>query len=268
MDKFEQTYLNIVSEDKHYEFEYRLLDRLKQDCKYFLGHGNRCEKHLWAGDVDSQIKKMKELWKMVPEKPEWLSFDEILEYEKAMKDPEYKISKRIINEDSGKTIVLYDSSVDNYDKDEVAEYLREDLIDEPDEDDIYEYIQDSKQIEYQDFEELLECIDEDIEGHIVAVADVGRWNGTKFGIKELRSIRDLFDVFQNVDDVKVFLEDGELKAEGYHHDGTNYVTFREILPEYYYEDIEEVFYDKQDNAKEEILTKYTKPIGEYFENAL
>jgi hypothetical protein len=68
-----------------FEFEYRLLSRLKSDCEYFLGHGNRCEKHLWAGDVDSQIKKMKELWKMVPEKPEWLPFDEIIEYEKAMK---------------------------------------------------------------------------------------------------------------------------------------------------------------------------------------
>jgi hypothetical protein len=68
-----------------FEFEYRLLSRLKSDCEYFLGHGNRCEKHLWAGDVDSQIKKMKELWEMVPEKPEWLPFDEILEYEKAMK---------------------------------------------------------------------------------------------------------------------------------------------------------------------------------------
>jgi hypothetical protein len=68
-----------------FEFEYRLLSRLKSDCEYFLGHGNRCEKHLWAGGVDSQIKKMKELWEMVPEKPEWLPFDEIIEYEKAMK---------------------------------------------------------------------------------------------------------------------------------------------------------------------------------------
>lgn len=266
MDKFEQTYLNIVSEDNHFENEYRLLDRLKSDCKYFLGHGNRCEKWLWAGDVDSQIKKMKELWEMVPEKPEWLSFDEILEYEKAMKDPEYKMSKDIINEDSDKTIVLYDSSIDEYNEDEIVKELQEVGIDEPTEDNIYEYIQDIKDSEVQAFIELLSDVDKEISGHIVAIADVGTWNGRKFGIKELISIENLFDAFQHVDDVKIFLEDGELKAIGYHHDGTNYVTFREILPEYYYEDIEEVFYDKQDNAKAEILTKYTAPLGKYFKD--
>ena len=41
------------------EYQYMLLDRLKTDCEYFLGNGNRNEKHLWAGSVDAQIKEMK-----------------------------------------------------------------------------------------------------------------------------------------------------------------------------------------------------------------
>ena len=50
-----------------------LLDRLRADCDYFLGAGGRSEKHLWAGNVHAQIKKMRELYDALPEKPEWLT---------------------------------------------------------------------------------------------------------------------------------------------------------------------------------------------------
>lgn len=67
-----------------YKFEYMLLSRLESDCKYFLGNGNRYEKGLWAGSVEGQIAKMKELWNLLPEKPEWLTLEQIEEYEKQM----------------------------------------------------------------------------------------------------------------------------------------------------------------------------------------
>jgi hypothetical protein len=67
-----------------YKFEYMLLSRLESDCKYFLGNGNRYEKDLWAGSVEKQIEKMKELWNLLPEKPEWLTLERIEEYEKQM----------------------------------------------------------------------------------------------------------------------------------------------------------------------------------------
>lgn len=67
-----------------YTFAYSLLDRLRQDCEYYIGNGNRNEKHLWAGDVISQIKKMIELYEMLPAKPEWLTEDEIKTYRYVM----------------------------------------------------------------------------------------------------------------------------------------------------------------------------------------
>lgn len=67
-----------------FEFEYQLLDRLRTDCEYFIGNGNRNEKDLWAGDVLSQIKKMIELYELVPEKPVWLTEDEIKTYRYVM----------------------------------------------------------------------------------------------------------------------------------------------------------------------------------------
>ncbi len=78
------------------QFEYMLLDRLKGDCDYFLGvcaeaaaRGDGtiagAERQLWAGSVESQITKMRELFDMVPEKPEWLTEEDIDRYEAEMR---------------------------------------------------------------------------------------------------------------------------------------------------------------------------------------
>ena len=66
--------------------DYRLLSRLKADCDYYLGAGGRAEKHLWAGSVEAQITKMRELYDALPEKPEWLTEQDIDRYESQMTD--------------------------------------------------------------------------------------------------------------------------------------------------------------------------------------
>ncbi len=70
----------------NFKATYMLLSRLQADNKYFLGYGNRQVKHLWAGSVEDQIKEMKELYNSLPEneKPEWLSMNDINEFEKNM----------------------------------------------------------------------------------------------------------------------------------------------------------------------------------------
>lgn len=67
--------------------DYRLLSRLKADCDYFLGAGGRAEKHLWAGNVREQIAKMRELYDALPEKPEWLTMEDIDRYAQRMEPP-------------------------------------------------------------------------------------------------------------------------------------------------------------------------------------
>lgn len=68
------------------KFLYQLLSRLQQDCEYFLGFGNRQIKNLWAGSINEHIEYMKAIHNNFSEdkKPEWLSMDEILQYEKEM----------------------------------------------------------------------------------------------------------------------------------------------------------------------------------------
>jgi len=73
---------NILNYD--YTFRYQMLSRLKSDCDYYLGNGNRNTKVLWAGNETEQIIVMKQLWNSFShtEKPEWLTWNEILDYEK------------------------------------------------------------------------------------------------------------------------------------------------------------------------------------------
>ena len=77
---------NIAMINREPGFRYRLLSRLQCDCNYYLGNGNRCKKHLWAGEEQEQIDLMIELHNSFEsdKKPEWLTMDEILEYRNKM----------------------------------------------------------------------------------------------------------------------------------------------------------------------------------------
>lgn len=71
------------------KFAYMMLDRLRSDCEYYLGYGNRYAKRLRSGDERVHIAYMKEIWNRFPEdgKPEWLPYEKILDYEKQMCGP-------------------------------------------------------------------------------------------------------------------------------------------------------------------------------------
>ncbi|MDE7244107.1 MAG: hypothetical protein K2O18_09045, partial [Oscillospiraceae bacterium] len=73
----------------NFELEYRMLSRLKSDCEYFLGAGGYAEKHLSEGSIAAQIAKMRELYNTIPEKPEWLTAEDIDRYEQRMTAPEH-----------------------------------------------------------------------------------------------------------------------------------------------------------------------------------
>ena len=71
---------------KEEKFQYMMLSRLKQDCDYYLGNGNRSTKYLWAGSEKDQIQEMKDRHNTFSDdkKPEWLTWDDILRYENLM----------------------------------------------------------------------------------------------------------------------------------------------------------------------------------------
>lgn len=84
----EETPAQVPEESNSAADDYRLLDRLRSDCEYFLGAGNHEIKHLWAGNIEDQIAKMREVYNRLSEKPEWLSSEDIDRYEQSMLHPE------------------------------------------------------------------------------------------------------------------------------------------------------------------------------------
>lgn len=94
------------SEDQD-KFNYMMLSRLKSDCDYYLGNGNRNPRNLWAGDEAKQIAKMREFYDKVPEEPEWLTKEDIDDYEDKMingseDSPENHIENPTVVEDKDK----------------------------------------------------------------------------------------------------------------------------------------------------------------------
>ena len=70
--------------DHEDSYRYQMLDRFRMDCKYYLGYGRRNPQNLWAGNVKEHIEIMKALWNSFSEKPEWLTWEQIEEFETAM----------------------------------------------------------------------------------------------------------------------------------------------------------------------------------------
>lgn len=70
-------------------------------------------------------------------------------------------------------------------------------------------------------------------GEILAAADLGLWNGRRSGYK---TIGKLTDVLRDLPDYPAYIrfyvdENGEFCGRFSHHDGTNYVTYRERRPD-------------------------------------
>lgn len=61
-----EIHYNSKYEEDPYKFNYQMLSRLKMDCDYFLGNGNRCKKHLYYKDEQDHINQMKKLYNIFP----------------------------------------------------------------------------------------------------------------------------------------------------------------------------------------------------------
>lgn len=74
----------IISEEKR--FQYMMLGRLQNDCDYYLGYGKSLLATRSAEEKQAHIESMKDLWNSfsVEEKPVWLTWEQILEYEEKM----------------------------------------------------------------------------------------------------------------------------------------------------------------------------------------
>lgn len=114
-----------------------------------------------------------------------------------------------------------------------------DWDDEPDEYEIYEYMTEVNGV-YLDDERM--NLDIKVSQPIIAIADLGLWNGRFSGYKELNSsnIKDCLNGFDSCEYHEWYVDDrGDLRCKAVHHDGTNYILYRAYRDDASDEQIEE-----------------------------
>ncbi|MEE1255971.1 MAG: LPD11 domain-containing protein [Lachnospiraceae bacterium] len=92
-------------------FRYQLLERMRTDCDYYLGYGNRNANNLWAGNEKTQIEYMKALYQSFEVKPEWLTYNQILVYETKMTREDYVLHTRCFESFLEHFLIEYHASV-------------------------------------------------------------------------------------------------------------------------------------------------------------
>ena len=110
-------------------------------------------------------------------------------------------------------------------KDGFSEWCEDNGIEET-EDNFQDYINESIRIWLDDERCNLnqEC------GNILAIADLGLWDGRHQGYKVIRKgkLNGIFSVGTDCDDVSLFCDRYNVRGRYTHHDGTNFILFREI----------------------------------------
>ena len=113
------------------------------------------------------------------------------------------------------------------------------------------------------FQAVEENLNVELDTRILAIADIGRWNGRVMGYRELTRNLSSILLSMNVDYLKVYFTDREVKAKGIHNDGTHYVTFRawkDSTTDAQKERATKAIYNQKENAMA-LVKRYTRSLA-------
>ena len=97
---------------------------------------------------------------------------------------------------------------------------------------------------------------------IVGIADIGRWDGRKTGYAEYSniSISELLVKMLSKDgETEIYVEGNELKATQRHHDGVNYIIYREVTNKKAWDVLKMKIYNQQEYSIKD-LSKCTRSL--------
>ena len=102
-----------------------------------------------------------------------------------------------------------------------------------------------------------------LDGRILAIANMGLWNGRRTDYKILgNNLNEVLTSTIGCDDKEVYCDAYNVYAEGYHHDGRNYVEFREIREDRDIDRLLNKIYNNEEITRREI-NYYTKSLRPY-----
>ena len=147
--------------------------------------------------------------------------------------------------------------------------IKEQGIMEPTDELVYEELNTAAEINLDTEKEEFARMDREMNGTVVAIANVGRWNGRKNGFKKVESMPAIFEFLGKYDEFELFIDRYNLKAIGHHHDGTDYVTFRLVPDKFDFEDFDcRMFTAADDEQWNRVAKRYTRSLRPYFKGYL
>ena len=124
-------------------------------------------------------------------------------------------------------------NTDGYSFDEAKKNLIDDCgIENPTDDEVWEEINNCNDITLRD--ELAEFanIAKNIEGKVVGIANIGTWYGRRDGLKFFDSLEEIIHHMCTYDSWELYIDRYQLRGIGHHHDGTNFILFKELKTKY------------------------------------
>lgn len=111
------------------------------------------------------------------------------------------------------------------------------------------------------FDDEHAMLEDNSEGSLIAIADLGRWNGRFSGYKEVKNLADV--LYTNCDYEKLYVDsNGDLRKEESHHDGSNSILYRywkDGLTDEQKENFMSKIYNGECTQKD--ITRYTRKAG-------
>ena len=118
----------------------------------------------------------------------------------------------------------------------------------------------------QDFDDLRSEFDKPVAHGIIAIADIGRWNGRFPGYQDIPSgnLKDCFATGRDIYSAEWYVDqNGDLRSEQRHHDGRHFVLYRGIRGENSEADVEDFKYKiLSGTVTTEDIDRYTERLGE------
>lgn len=136
-----------------------------------------------------------------------------------------------------------------------------DVPEEIDENDVYQYMEETNWLYLADERANLSRLE--TEGEIVAIADLGFWNGRTMGYKVYdHKVSHCLRLLDSCDYAEFYVEGNDLKSTQYHHDSHHCIRFRELKPNLSLQQANNFFRKLIDNkCSERDILRYTRSIG-------
>ena len=112
------------------------------------------------------------------------------------------------------------------------------------------------------FQDELTNLNIKTDNNIIAIASLGLWNGRKKGYKLLsNNVNSILNGF-DCDYIEIYADKYNIKFKGIHHDGQNYIEFREIREGVNIDNLLNAIYTGKEIPRQK-LNYYTKSIRHY-----